>query len=115
MDNFTIVCFMLIILLSGVALLIALHQKCQEVAKEYKQLLILKDWFEKVLEEAGRSYTIESVEKRGQELINQLNLLNTHAVEMQKQHKKLQEEQCKLHANLLKEHELLNQYFKNYS
>ena len=115
MHNFTIACFMLIILLSGVALLITVHQKCKEVPKEYKQLLILKDWYEKISEEANRSYIIESVEKRGQELINQLNLLNTHAVEMQKQHKQLQEEQCKLHAKLLKEHELLNQYFKNYS
>ena len=29
--------------------------------------------------------------------------------------KKLQEQQQKLHSNLLEEHKLLNQYFENYS
>jgi hypothetical protein len=45
----------------------------------------------KNIEEASRSYIIESVEKRGQELINQLNLLNAKLVKIQEHHKNLQE------------------------
>ncbi|KQT23709.1 hypothetical protein ASG22_06610 [Chryseobacterium sp. Leaf405] len=66
-------------------------------------------------EEASRSYIIENVEKRGNELINQLNLLNAKLVKIQEKHNNLQEKQQELHDSLLEEHKLLNQYFENYS
>ena len=37
------------------------------------------------------------------------------ATAIQEKQKKLQEQQQKLHSNLLEEHKLLNQYFENYS
>ncbi|MEZ7508642.1 hypothetical protein QO190_05440 [Cloacibacterium sp. Arc13] len=74
-----------------------------------------KDNLLKNIEEASRSYIVESVEKRGQELINRLNLLNAKLVKIQEHHKNLQERQQKLHDSLLEEHKLLNQYFENYS
>ncbi len=74
-----------------------------------------KDNVLKNIEEASRSYIVESVEKRGQELINRLNLLNAKLVKIQEHHKNLQERQQKLHDSLLEEHKLLNQYFENYS
>ena len=89
--------------------------RTKELINDYEKLLNLKDWYEKISEEANRSYIIESVEKRGHELINQLNLLNAHLLAIQEQHKNLQEQQQKLHHNLLEEHKLLNQYFENYS
>ena len=117
MDNFTIIIsiasFTLILLL--VTFIIIFEKIRKQFIKEDEKLLILKDWYEKISEEANRSYIIESVEKRGHELINQLNLLNAHLLAIQEQHKNLQEQQQKLHHNLLEEHKLLNQYFENYS
>lgn len=88
-------------------------KKGKELINDYEKLLNLKDWYEKISEEANRSYIIESVEKRGHELINQLNLLNAHLLAIQEQHKNLQEQQQKLPVT--EEHKLLNQYFENYS
>lgn len=116
MDNYTMIIsiagFALILLL--VTLIIIFERIQKQFVKDYEQLLILKDWYEKVSEEANRSYIIESVEKRGHEVINQLDKLNSNFIEIQEKQKKLQEEQQKLHSNLLKEHELLNEYFENY-
>jgi uncharacterized membrane protein (DUF106 family) len=117
MDNYTMVIsiagFALILLL--VALIIIFEKIQKEFVKDYEQLQILKDWYEKVSEEASRSYIIEIVEKRGYEVINQLDKLNSNFIEIQEKQKKLQEEQQKLHRNLLEEHKLLNEYFENYS
>jgi len=96
-------------------MIIIIDKKRKELINDYEKLLHLKDWYEKISVEAGRSDIIESVEKRGNELINQLNLLNSNLIEIQEQQKKLQEQQQKLHSNLLEEHKLLNQYFENYS
>lgn len=118
MENFSIIlCFaiMLLIFISHSVLIIIFLTKRKEVINEYEKILSLKDWYEKISEEASRSYIIESVEKRGNELINQLNLLNTKLVKIQEHHKNLQERQQKLHDSLLEEHKLLNQYFENYS
>lgn len=117
MDSFIIMYFALnLLILSGYSVLIIIfYKKRKELINDYKQLLILKEWYEKVSEEANRSYIIESVEKRGHEVINQLNKLNDNFIEIQEKQKKLQEEQQKLHRNLLEEHKLLNEYFENYS
>ena len=117
MDSFIIMYFALnLLILSGYSVLIIIfYKKRKELINDYKQLLILKEWYEKVSEEANYSYIIESVEKRGHEVINQLNKLNDNFIEIQEKQKKLQEEQQKLHSNLLEEHKLLNQYFENYS
>lgn len=120
MDNFTIitiiVCFLMLIVVSYFFVCIVIFEKKRrELVKDYEQLLILKNWYEKISEEASRSYILEMVEKRGHQLIDQLNLLNTGLIKIQEHHKKLQEEQRKLHNNLLEEHKLLNEYFENYS
>lgn len=118
MENFSIIlCFALLLLIFTYhsILIIIFDKKRKVLINDYERLLHLKDWYEKIYEEAGRSYIIESVEKRGHELINQLNLLNANLTEIQEHHKNLQEHQQKLHSNLLEEHKLLNQYFENYS
>ena len=117
MDSFIIMYFALnLLILSGYSVLIIIfYKKRKELINDYKQLLILKEWYEKVSEEANHSYIIESVEKRGHEVINQLNKLNDNFIEIQEKQKKLQEEQQKHHSNLLEEHKLLNQYFENYT
>lgn len=118
MENFSVMlCFvlMLLIITCHSVLIIVFLTKRKELINEYEKLLSLKDWYEQISEEADRSYIIESVEKRGNELIDQLNLLNANLTEIQEQQQKLQEQQQKLHSNLLEEHKLLNQYFENYS
>lgn len=82
---------------------------------DYEYLRKLNESFEKFSEEAGRLYIVEQTEKRAQELIERLNLLDDSLAEMQKQHQRMFQKQQKLHRNLLREHELLNEYFKNYS
>jgi len=118
MENFTVMlCFALVILLftyHSVAIII-IYKKRKGFIIAYERVLNLKDWCDKISEEPGHSYIIESVEKRGNELIAQLNLLNANLTGIQEQQKTLQEAQQKLHSNLLEEHELLNQYFENYS
>lgn len=118
MEIFSIIlCFalMLLIFIYFSVTAILFDKKRKELINDYEKLLNLKNWYEKISEEASRSYIIESVEKRGHELINQLNKLNAHLIEIQQHHKNLQEQQQKLHHNLLEEHKLLNQYFENYS
>lgn len=120
MGNFTIIA----IIVFGLILIAIIYysvcisifeKKRKELIKDYKQLLLLKDWYEKVPEEANRSYILERVEKRGRRLIDQLNLLNANLVKIQEEHEKLQQQQQKLHNKLLEEHKLLNEYFQNYS
>ncbi len=118
MENFSItLCFALLLLIFTYhsILIIIFLKKRKLLINDYEKLLNLKDWYEKISEEASRSYIIERVEKRGNELINQLNLLNSNLIAIQEKQKKLQEQQQKLHSNLLEEHKLLNQYFENYS
>ncbi|MCY0979280.1 hypothetical protein PGH12_01900 [Chryseobacterium wangxinyae] len=118
MENSSIkLCFALILISFTYqsVLIIIFDKKRKVLINDYETLLNLKDWYEKISEEASRLYIIESVDKRGNELIDQLNLLNSNLIEIQEQHKKLQEKQQKLHSNLLEEHKLLNQYFENYS
>jgi len=118
MENASIIlCFPLILIIFSYqsVMIIIIDKKRKELINDYEKLLHLKDCYEKISVEAGRSDIIESVEKRGNELINQLNLLNSNLIEIQEQQKKLQEQQQKLHSNLLEEHKLLNQYFENYS
>jgi hypothetical protein len=106
---------MLFLVICHSVFLIIFDKKRKKLINDYEKLLNLKDWYEKISEEATRSYIIESVEKRGHELIHRLDLLNAHLIELQEQHKNLQEQQQTLHHNLLEEHKLLNQYFENYS
>lgn len=92
MDNFTmitIICFIinLIAVVFGSFFIILFETKRKELIKDYKQLLILKDWYEKISEEATRSYIIESVEKRGYGVINQLDKLNSNFIEIQEKQK----------------------------
>lgn len=81
--------------------------KRKAIIKDYQKLLNLKDWYEKISTEANNSYIIEKVGKRGQELVNQLHVLNETLIE-------IQQEQKKLHKKLLEEQKILNQYFENY-
>ena len=86
MENFTVMlCFALVILLftyHSVAIII-IYKKRKEFIIAYERVLNLKEWCDKISEEAGQSYIIESVEKRGNELIAQLNLLNANLVKIQ--------------------------------
>ncbi|MCG2793369.1 hypothetical protein [Chryseobacterium mulctrae] len=86
-----------------------------EIYKLEKHFSEFKDNVLKNIEEASCSYIIKNVEKRGNDFINKLNLLNAKLVKIQEHHKNLQERQQELHENLLEEHKLLNQYFENYS
>ncbi|PRB01353.1 hypothetical protein CQ046_15880 [Chryseobacterium sp. MYb7] len=95
--------------------MIIFEKKRKQLIQDYEQLLILKNWYEKIAEEVNRSYILEKVEKRGRQLIDQLNLLNANLVKIQEDHEKLQQQQQKLHKNLLEEHKLLNEYFENFS
>ena len=118
MENFSIILCLALLLLPFTyysILILIFDKKRKALINDYEKLLNLKDWYEKIPEEVSRSYIMESVEKRGHELINQLNLLNSNLIEIEEQQKKLQEQQQKLHSNLLEEHKLLNQYFENYS
>ena len=118
MENSSIIlCFALFLIIFAYqsVTIIILDKKRKVLINDYERLLHLKDWYEKISEEAGRLYIIESVDKRGNELINQLNLLNSNLIAIQEKQKRLQEQQQKLHSNLLEEHKLLNQYFENYS
>lgn len=83
--------------------MIIFEKKRKQLIQDYEQLLILKNWYEKIAEEVNRSYILEKVEKRGRQLIDQLNLLNANLVKIQEDHEKLQQQQQKLHKNLLEE------------
>ena len=76
MDNFTIIIsiasFTLILLL--VTFIIIFEKIRKQFIKEDEKLLILKDCYEKVSEEAIRSLIIERVEKKGNELIDQFKI-----------------------------------------
>lgn len=117
MDNFTIIIsiasFTLILLL--VTFIIIFEKIRKQFIKEDEKLLILKDCYEKVSEEAIRSLIIERVEKKGNELIDQFNNLNLKLVKIKERQVQLQEQQKTLHNNLLEQHKLLNEYFENYS
>ena len=60
------------------------YQKLEKHFSEFKDNVL------KNIEESSRSYIIENVEKTGNELINQLNLLNAKLVKIQEHHKNLQ-------------------------
>ena len=109
-----IVILLLIIIYYSVSMFF-FDRKRQGLINDYEKLLSLKDWYEKISDEASRSYIVESVEKRGQELISQFNVLNDNLIQIQQQHKNLQEKQKKLHNSLLEEQKILNEYFENYS
>lgn len=117
MDNFKIIAIIVfgLMLIAIIYCIGIFEKKRKELIKDYEQLLILKDWYEKIPEEANRSYILERVEKRGRQLIDQLNLLNTNFVKIHEDHEKLQQQQQKLHNKLLEEHKLLSEYFENYS
>ncbi|MDV3666402.1 hypothetical protein CMU51_20340 [Elizabethkingia anophelis] len=117
MDNFKIIAIIVfgLMLIAIIYCISIFEKKRKELIKDYEQLLIFKDWYEKIPEEANRSYILERVEKRGRQLIDQLNLLNTNFVKIHEDHEKLQQQQQKLHNKLLEEHKLLSEYFENYS
>ena len=92
MEIFSIIlCFALMLLIFSYfsTTIILFDKKGKELINDYEKLLNLKDWYEKISEEANRSYIIESVEKRGHELINQLNLLNSNLIAITRKAKKI--------------------------
>ena len=92
MEIFSIIlCFALMLLIFSYfsITIILFDKKGKELINDYEKLLNLKDWYEKISEEASRSYIIESVEKRGNELINQLNLLNSNLIAITRKAKKI--------------------------
>jgi hypothetical protein len=117
MDSFIIITYVVgfSIISVSIALIINFAKMQKRIMQDYEQLSNLKNWYEKVCEQASYSYFIEKVEARGYQLIDQLNLLNDKLVKIQEHHKKLQQEQQKLHNNLLEQHKLFDEYFKNYS
>lgn len=117
MENLSllIVSLMLFIIAYQVVFVLTLDKKRKGLINDYEKLLNLKDWYEKIADEASRSYIIDSVEKRGHEVIVQFNALNANLIEIQNQHRNLQEQQKKLHSSLLEEQKLLSEYFENYS
>lgn len=96
-----------------------LKQKYNEAQIQLKKLSQeksqLEQTFEKFTVESSRLPIIEKTEKRAQELIDQMNLLDENLTKMQKEHETLLGDQKELHKNLLREHHLLNQYFQTYS
>ena len=96
-----------------------LKQKYNEAQIQLKKLSQeksqLEQTFEKFTVESSRLPIIEKTEKRAQELIDQMNLLDENLSKMQKEHETLLGDQKELHKNLLREHHLLNQYFQTYS
>ena len=96
-----------------------LKQKYNEAQIQLKKLSQeksqLEQTFEKFNVESSRLPIIEKTEKRAQELIDQMNLLDENLTKMQKEHETLLGDQKELHKNLLREHHLLNQYFQTYS
>ena len=118
MENLSIIlcaAIMLLLIAYQIIFLNIFDKKREALKKEYEKLLNLKDWYERISDEANRSYIVESVERRGHELINQFKVLNTDLVEIQEQHKDLQKQQQKLHNSLVEEQKLMNQYFENYT
>ena len=109
------VALMLLIIAYQVVFVLIFDKKRKGLRNEYEKLLNLKDWYEKIADEASRSYIIDSVEKRGHEVIAQFNALNANLIQIQNQHRNLQEQQKKLHSSLLEEQKLLSEYFENYS
>lgn len=99
--------------------LYVLKQKYNEAQIQLKKLSQeksqLEQTFEKFTVESSRLPIIEKTEKRAQELIDQMNLLDENLTKMQKEHETLLGDQKELHKNLLREHHLLNQYFQTYS
>ena len=67
------------------------------------------------LKQTTNAHSIERVEKKGNELIDQFNNLNIKLVKIKERQVQLQEQQKNLHNNLLEQHKLLSEYFENYS
>ena len=115
-SSFILVLALMLLLITYYAIFLHIFaKKRRDLINDYEKLLSLKDWYQKISDEASRSYIVESVEKRGQELISQFNVLNDNLIQIQQQHKNLQEKQKKLHNSLLEEQKILNEYFENYS
>lgn len=93
--------------------LIIFGKKWNQYAKEYEQLLILKNEFEKMSEEESYSCMIERVKKRGYEVIDQLNVLKADLVKILEHHEKLQRQ--KQHHNQSEKEPSLDNFFENYS
>lgn len=118
MENLSLLIFvalMLLIIAYQVVFVLIFDKKRKRLINDYEKLLNLRDWYEKIADEVSRSYIIDSVEKRGNEVIAQFNALNANLIEIQNQHRNLQEQQKKLHSSLLEEQKLLSEYFENYS
>ena len=67
MEIFSIIlCFALMLLIFSYfsITIILFDKKGKELINDYEKLLNLKDWYEKISEEANLSYIIERVEKR---------------------------------------------------
>ena len=117
MENLSllIISLMLFIIAYQVVFVLTLDKKRKGLINDYEKLLNLRDWYQKIADEACSSYIIDSVEKTGHEVIAQFNALNANLIEIQNQHRNLQEQQKKLHSSLLEEQKLLSEYFENYS
>ncbi|WP_343643272.1 hypothetical protein [Chryseobacterium sp.] len=118
MDNFITIAIivyglMLIATVYCCVCLIIFGKKWNQYAKDYEQLLIFKNEFEKMSEEAGYSYMIERLKKRGYEIKNQLNLLKTDLVTIQEHYEKLQQQ--KRNHNQSEKEPSLDNFFENYS
>lgn len=118
MENLSLliyVALMLLLIVYQVVFILIFDKKRKGLINDYEKLLNLRVWYEKIADEASSSYIIDSVEKRGHEVIAQFNALNANLIEIQNQHRNLQEQQKKLHSSLLEEQKLLSEYFQNYS
>jgi len=118
MDNFITIAIivyglMLIATAYCCVCLIIFGKKWNQYAKDYEQLLILKNEFEKMSEEESYSRMIERVKKRGYEVIDQLNVLKADLVKILEHHEKLQQQ--KLHHNQSVKEPSLDDFFENYS
>lgn len=118
MDNFittAIIAYglMLIATVYCCVCLIIFGKKWNQYAKEYEQLLILKNEFEKMSEEESYSCMIERLTKRRYEFKNQLNLLKTDLVKVQEHYEKLQQQ--KWNHNQSEKEPSLDNFFENYS
>ena len=118
MDNFITIAIivyglMLIATVYCCVCLIIFREKWKQYAKDYEQLLLLKNEFEKMSEEENYSCMIERVKKRGYEVIDQLNVLKADLVKILEHHEKMQQQ--KLHHNQSEKEPSLDDFFENYS
>lgn len=114
-NTFLAACILsLILLIAPLICLYHIEKFKEKIVKQHNKLLSLSQMYEQLYDELNQKCLKQLVEN-GQVYIGLLKELGYNLSEIVEDHKKLIERQNQLHDDLLKEHEQLNEYFKNYS